>query len=169
MRHMAQQCCHMARGRKGAAAAGGDVASAAVDPATRAYDTLLGLAPGTLPNIVYAIERGLSYRTFERFVANSSMSTAATAALVNIPVRTLSRRKREGRLHPDESDRLLRASRVVGRAIELFEGDRAEAKQWLARSQRALGGATPFEIARTEVGALAVERLIDQLEQGIFV
>jgi putative toxin-antitoxin system antitoxin component (TIGR02293 family) len=115
------------------------------------------------------VKRGLTYRTFERFVENSSLSPAAAAALVNIPVRTLSRRKREGRLQPDESDRLLRASRVVGRAIELFEGDRAEAKQWLARPQRALGGATPFEMARTEVGALAVERLIDQLEQGVFV
>ena len=81
-----------------------------------------------------------------------SLSTAATAALVNIPVRTLSRRKREGRLQPDESDRLLRASRVVGRAIELFEGDRAEAKQWLARPQRALGGAAPFEIGAPKSG-----------------
>lgn len=82
-----------------------------------------------MPDIVHAVKKGLSYRIFERFVENSSLSTAATAALVSIPLRTLSRRKREGRLQPDESDRLLRASRVMGRAIELFEGDRAEAKQ----------------------------------------
>jgi putative toxin-antitoxin system antitoxin component (TIGR02293 family) len=146
-----------------------DVEPTAADPATRAYRSLLGLAPGAVPDVVDAVKRGLTYRAFERFVENSSLSTAATAALVNIPVRTLSRRKREGRLQPDESDRLLRASRVMGRAIDLFEGDRAEAKQWLARPQRALGGATPFEMARTEVGALAIERLIDQLEQGVFV
>jgi putative toxin-antitoxin system antitoxin component (TIGR02293 family) len=146
-----------------------DVEPTAADPATRAYRSLLGLAPGAVPDVVDAVKRGLRYRAFERFVENSSLSTAATAALVNIPVRTLSRRKREGRLQPDESDRLLRASRVMGRAIDLFEGDRAEAKQWLARPQRALGGATPFEMARTEVGALAIERLIDQLEQGVFV
>ncbi len=159
----------MAASRRRAAAALRDVEPLAPDPARRAYSSLLDLPPRAVPDIVNAVKRGLSYRMFERFVANSSLSTAATAALVNIPVRTLSRRKREGRLQPDESDRLLRASRVMGRAIELFEGDRAEAKQWLARPQRALGGATPFELARTEVGALAVERLIDQLEQGIFV
>jgi putative toxin-antitoxin system antitoxin component (TIGR02293 family) len=159
----------MASPRRGAATALRDVESTAADPSTRAYRSLLGLAPGAVPDVVDAVKRGLTYRTFERFVENSSLSPAAAAALVNIPVRTLSRRKREGRLQPDESDRLLRASRVVGRAIELFEGDRAEAKQWLARPQRALGGATPFEMARTEVGALAVERLIDQLEQGVFV
>ena len=67
---------------------------------------------------------------------------------------------------PDESDRLLRASRVLGRTIELFEGDREAAKRWLTRPQRALGGATPFDLARTEVGALAVERLVDHLEQA---
>jgi putative toxin-antitoxin system antitoxin component (TIGR02293 family) len=159
----------MAASRRRAAAALRDEEPIAPDPASRAYSALLDLPAGAAPDIVDAVQRGLSYRMFERFVANSSLSTAATAALVNIPVRTLSRRKREGRLQPDESDRLLRASRVMGRAIELFEGDRAEAKQWLARPQRALRGATPFELARTEVGALAVERLIDQLEQGIFV
>ena len=159
----------MASSRRRAATAARDVESAGVDPASRAYATLLGLAPAAMPNIVDAVKKGLAYRAFERFVANTSLSTAASAAFIDVPMRTLSRRKREGRLQPAESDRLLRASRVIGRAIELFEGDRAEAKQWLARPQRALAGATPFDLARTEVGALAVERLIDQLEHGIFV
>ncbi|MPZ21054.1 MAG: DUF2384 domain-containing protein [Luteitalea sp.] len=159
----------MAISRRRVATVVQDVESTAGDPAGRAYGTLLGLAPAAVPNLVDAVRKGLSYRTFERFVENTSLSATAAATLVNISVRTLSRRKREGRLQPDESDRLLRASRVVGRAIELFEGDRAEAKQWLARPQRALRGAMPFDLASTEVGALAVERLIDQLEQGIFV
>jgi putative toxin-antitoxin system antitoxin component (TIGR02293 family) len=159
----------MAGSRRRGASLAQDVEAPGIDPASRAYGTLLGLAPAAVPNIVDAVKKGLSYRAFERFVANTSLSTAASAAFIDIPMRTLSRRKREGRLQPAEWDRLLRASRVMGRAIELFEGDRAEAKQWLARPQRALAGAAPFDLARTEVGALAVERLIDQLEQGIFV
>jgi putative toxin-antitoxin system antitoxin component (TIGR02293 family) len=166
---MAEQYCHMALSRRRAATGARDLESPGVDPASRAYGMLLGLAPAAVPNIVDAVRKGLSYRAFERFVTNTSLSTAASAALMDVPVRTLSRRKREERLQPDESDRLLRATRVMGRAIDLFEGDRAEAKQWLARPQRALGGATPFDLASTEVGALAVERLIDQLEHGIFV
>ena len=102
-------------------------------------------------------------------VANTSVSSSEAAALMRIPVRTLTRRKQEGRLSPEESDRLLRASRILGRAIDLFEGDRSEARQWLSRPQRALGGARPLAMATTEVGARAVERLIDQLEYGIFV
>lgn len=145
------------------------VHSGVVDPAGRAYTTILGLSNARTREIVATVRKGLPFGAFERFVANTSMSSADAALLVSIPVRTLTRRKQEGRLHPDESDRLLRASRILGRAIDLFEGDREEAKQWLGRPQRALEGARPFELASTEVGALAVERVIDQLEHGIFV
>jgi uncharacterized protein (DUF2384 family) len=34
--------------------------------------------------------------------------------------------------------------------------------------QRALGGAVPLEIAKTEVGAREVEQIIGRLEQGVF-
>ena len=119
--------------------------------------------------LVETVRKGLPFRAFEQFVSTTHLSSADAAALVNIPTRTLTRRKQAGRLEPDESDRLLRASRVLGRTIDLFEGDREAAKQWLTRPQRALGGATPFDLARTEVGALAVERLVDQIEQGIVV
>ena len=48
--------------------------------------------------------------------------------LVQINPRTLSRRKREGRLHADESDRVLRLSRVYGRTLDLFGGDLDKAR-----------------------------------------
>jgi putative toxin-antitoxin system antitoxin component (TIGR02293 family) len=141
----------------------------AVDPAGQSYVTLLGLHSTRMPDIVQTVQKGIPFAAFERFVANTAISSVDAAMLVSIPVRTLSRRKQEGRLQPGESDRLLRATRVLGRAIGLFEGDRDEARQWLGRPQRALGGATPLELASTDVGALAVERLIEQLEQGVFV
>lgn len=141
----------------------------AVDPAGRSYVTLLGLRSVRTADIVQTVQKGLPFEAFERFLTNTSVSSADAAMLVGIPLRTLSRRKQEARLQPDESDRLLRAARIFGRAIGLFEGDRDEARRWLARPQRALGGAVPLDLASTEVGALAVERLIDQLEQGVFV
>ena len=140
-----------------------------VDPAGEAYVALLGLKETAASHLVDTISKGLPFRAFETFVSSTHLSVSDAATLVSIPPRTLTRRKQSGRLAPDESDRLLRASRVIGRAIELFDGDRESAKQWLARPQRALGGATPFQIASTEVGARAVERLVDQLELGIFV
>ena len=84
------------------------------------------------------------------------------------PISKLTRRKQEGRFLPDESDRLLRATRIYAKSLDLFEGDRNAAIEWLTNLQPALGGAIPFDIARTEIGAREVEALIDRLEHGAF-
>jgi len=53
-------------------------------------------------------------------------------------------------------------------AVDLFEGDIAAAKIWAASSNKALGGKTPLEFARTKVGAREVENPIDHLEYGVY-
>lgn len=69
---------------------------------------------------------------------------------------------------PDESERLLRISRIVDQAIVLFEGDRGAALQRLGAYQPALNSQNPLELARTEIGAREVENLIGRLEHGVF-
>ena len=87
---------------------------------------------------------------------------------MNVPRRTMTRRKSEGRFLPEESDRLLRAARLFGKTLELFEGDRDAATEWLTTAQSALGGGVPLDLARSEVGAQEVERLVGRLEHGVF-
>ena len=137
-------------------------------PGVNSYVVLLGLETFDSLQLLRSVERGLPYRAFERLIANTSLPSDAALVLVNIPQRTLTRRKREGRFHQDESDRLVRASRIFAHALSLFEGDRDAAKHWLSEPQKALGGAIPLALARTEVGALEVERLLSRLEHGVF-
>jgi putative toxin-antitoxin system antitoxin component (TIGR02293 family) len=132
------------------------------------YLLLLGLDPMDTSRLVERVEEGLSFGELEHLRRNMNLSREEVAELVQIRPRTLDRRKREGRLHPEESDRLLRASRVFGKAIALFEGDAASARGWLSSAQRALGGAVPLEMAKTEIGAREVEDLIGRLEHGVF-
>ena len=66
------------------------------------------------------------------------------------------------------SDRLLRAARVFRRVLEFFRGDRAGAVQWLLSKPRALGGATPLELSRTDLGAREVEDLIERIRYGVY-
>jgi putative toxin-antitoxin system antitoxin component (TIGR02293 family) len=132
------------------------------------YMLLMGLDPVDTSRLVERIEAGLSYAELERLRRNVGLSREQMAELARIKPRTLDRRKTEGRLHPDESDRLLRVSRIFGRAIVLFENDLEDAREWLASSKRALGGAVPLEMAKTEIGAREVEDLIGRLEHGIF-
>ncbi len=132
-----------------------------------AYMILLGFEPLDSAALVARVEEGFSYRTLERLRGNVGLSREALADLVQINPRTLDRRK-GGRLRTDESDRLLRAARVFGGAIALFEGDVDAARAWLSSPQGALGGAVPLEMARTEVGAREVESLVGRLEHGVF-
>lgn len=133
-----------------------------------AYVTLLGLRTFDTLELLDRVKRGLSYRALERFQQNVALSTEELAALVQIKPRTLARRREEGRLTPEESDHLIRASRVFAKALELFEGDAAQARSWLAAPAKALGGRSPFEVAGSEMGAREVENLIGRLEHGVF-
>jgi putative toxin-antitoxin system antitoxin component (TIGR02293 family) len=139
----------------------------AVGGGNTAYALLLGLEPADNAALVARVEEGFLYRALERLRSNVGLSREALADLVQIKPRTLDRRK-GGRLRPEESDRLLRAARVFGGTIALFEGDADAARTWLSSPQRALGGAVPLEMARTEVGAREVESLVGRLEHGVF-
>jgi len=137
-------------------------------PGPHAYVVLLGLETFDPLDLLRAVKKGLSYRTFERFRRNTSLSFERISDLIDIPRRTMTRRKREGRFLPVESDRLLRASRVFGKTLELFEGDRDAATEWLRTAQPALGGGVPLDLAKSEVGAQEVERVVGRLEHGVF-
>lgn len=142
------------------------VRSGAAGP--NAYVLLLGLDTPELPRLLKDIEKGLPFRVYERLTRNMSVPSDQLLGLVNIARRTLLRRRTEGRFSPDESDRLLRAARLFGAALSLFEGDADAAVVWLQEPQPALGGAIPLEIARTEIGSREVEDLAYRLEQGVF-
>ncbi len=136
-------------------------------PGPHAYVALLGIDEYDSATLLKSVEAGLSFRAFERFQENAGLSQTQASNLVQIAGRTLTRRREEGRLRPDESDRLLRAGRVFGRALDLFEGDPEGARRWLSRPQPALGGAIPLELAQSDVGAREVELAIGRIEHGI--
>jgi putative toxin-antitoxin system antitoxin component (TIGR02293 family) len=137
-------------------------------PGPNAHVVLLGLSAFDTADLIEAIQKGFRYQTFERFRRNIALPVETIMALVNIPRRTLTRRKLEGRFAPEESDRLVRASRVYSKALQLFDGDSEAASHWLVAPQRGLGGGVPVVLSSTEVGAREVERLIDRLEHGVF-
>jgi putative toxin-antitoxin system antitoxin component (TIGR02293 family) len=132
------------------------------------YLTLLGLPKLDAVTLIKRVEKGFSFSLLVRFQRNVALPMKEIAEWVQIPQTTLNRRRAQGRLQPDESDRVLRASRVFGKALGLFEGDAEAARHWLASPQRALGGAIPMGLAKTDLGAREVEDLIERLEHGVF-
>jgi putative toxin-antitoxin system antitoxin component (TIGR02293 family) len=140
---------------------------AAGTPPRHFYVALLGLSTYDSMELHERVEQGLSFEALERLRRALDLPLSRFAELVKIPPRTLARRKEAKRLQPEESDRLLRLSKIVGLAIQLFEGGLEEARAWLLSPHPALGNAAPLEFAANEVGAREVENLIGRLEHGI--
>lgn len=132
------------------------------------YVSLLGLKTYDTASLHQKVKEGLSFASLERFRRTFDLSAVTVAEVLHIPTRTFHRRREEGRLRPDESDRLVRLSKLLGKTLELFEGDLDATKVWLNSPLSALGGARPIELAQTEPGANEVESLIGRLEHGVF-
>lgn len=132
------------------------------------YLVLFGMEPVETKVLVQRVEEGLTYSQLKQFQTNVALPMEQIADLVQIKLRTISRRKDQERLRPEESDRLVRAARVFGATLELFEGDAEAARRWFGSPQPALGGAVPQQMAQTDVGAREVESLIGRLEHGVF-
>lgn len=131
------------------------------------YVALLGLRTYDTLRLYASIRKGFSFAAFDHLQRNVGVTAQALAELTEIPIRTLARRKAQGRLDPEESDRLVRLARVFGRALELFEGDADAARTWLSATQRAFDGLMPLTLAKTDIGATEVENVIGRLEYGI--
>ena len=132
------------------------------------YAMFLGLKDRSWSRLITSIKRGLPYSALEHLQRNTGLDPDVFLRWVQIAPRTQARLKLQGRLTAEESDRLVRAARVFWRALELHEGNRAAAVQWLSSTPRALGGATPLEVSSTDLGAREVETLIGRIEHGVY-
>jgi putative toxin-antitoxin system antitoxin component (TIGR02293 family) len=89
------------------------------------------MEPSTTLTLVQQIKEGFPASSLEHFQQSFGLSFVQAAQLLGIPRRTLIRRKEQGHLGSDESERLLRFARLLGAALELFEGDEEAVHHWL--------------------------------------
>ena len=89
------------------------------------------------------------------------------ASVLGMSRATLHRRKRQGKIDEDESEKLVRYQRLLKKAEDVF-GDGKSAREWLRHKQAGLGKAAPLDFARTEIGAREVENLLGRLEYGVY-
>lgn len=116
---------------------------------------------------VAEIRAGLPFAGFLELQAALGLSGTALGDLIGIPARTLQRRREEGRLSKEESDRLDRVRRLHRQAVATL-GSQEAARSWLTRPQMALAGFTPLDLADTGAGAREVENLLGRLDYGVY-
>ena len=128
----------------------------------------LGIRTADVVKVARRLQGGLPYDAFKRLQRRSGLSPEIIGTVTQIPRRTLARRRNQGKLTPQESERLYRLAVVFEKSVELFEGDIDAARSWLDTPNRALAGHSPLAMVEMEIGAREVEDLIGRLEHGVF-
>jgi len=117
--------------------------------------------------LIALIRRGLPVAELDALQNTLDVPIEKLAPKLGISKATLHRRKVAGRLEPDESDRVVRFARLMGKAVEVFENEEA-ARAWLASPQFGLAGETPLDYAMTELGAREVENLLGRIDHSVY-
>jgi putative toxin-antitoxin system antitoxin component (TIGR02293 family) len=113
------------------------------------------------------LREGLPYEAFAALRAAFGLSLRDLSTVLAVPERTLARRKRQRRLRPDESDRLMRLARIAAYAEEVL-GSRGKAADWLRTPNRALGTEPPVSRLDTDLGARQVEAVLGRIAHGVY-
>ena len=127
----------------------------------------IGIKSKNMDDLIRKVQRGFPVSSFEKLRRKLDVSDKLLSQVINIPMRTLTRRKQQGRLNVVESEKVLRIARLYDKALEVFEDEEA-AEKWLKEPARGLGGVIPLEYAKTELGAQEIEKLLIRIEHGVF-
>ena len=121
----------------------------------------------TVHQQIEQIRAGLSFRAVQNLQKALDLPLERIAGVLGMSRATLHRRKIEGKIDTEESERLMRYERLLKKAEDVF-GDAASAREWLTHKQIGLGGAVPLDFAKSEIGAREVENLLGRLEYGVY-
>src|SRR6202522_4456955 len=124
-------------------------------------------APTTETEILRIVKGRLAPAVIKRLISLGLERGEVDAVI--IPQRTLQhRRSRREKLTVEESDRVLRAIRVLSLAESVY-GSRQRALAWLRKPHPQLDGRAPLSLLRTDTGSRIVEELLVQIDEGMFV
>jgi putative toxin-antitoxin system antitoxin component (TIGR02293 family) len=130
-------------------------------------EPVLHALPRSVLEWIALVRQGISAGAIDAVVRVMGIGQSELSRALDIPERTLARRKKEGVLNADESGKMVRLAQVIERAVEVFEDERA-AMSWLKNPNAALGGSSPLSLLDTELGAVAVASTLGRIEHGVF-
>jgi putative toxin-antitoxin system antitoxin component (TIGR02293 family) len=116
--------------------------------------------------LIDEIRAGLSFEMVAAAAEALDLTVNDLAAFGVIPVRTLSHSRQGGRFSQAQSDRVARFFRIWRHGRDTF-GSPEQARRWLERPSRVLGGAAPMSLLDTEEGARLVEDTLFRIDHGL--
>jgi putative toxin-antitoxin system antitoxin component (TIGR02293 family) len=116
-------------------------------------------------DIARLIRDGLPVDVIDRLIGDRTVTPDEVRRIIMAPKAVVVRR-RKGGLTPEQSERVIRAVRIIAEALETF-GSRDKALTWMRRACAVLGGKAPIDLLDTEEGAGLVESLLGRIAHGL--
>lgn len=115
---------------------------------------------------IATIRTGLPSGTIQMAVVALNVKRDVLCRALNVSISTVNRRLKDGKLlDAVASERVCRLMQIALLARDIFESDELAAR-WLSTPHDALGGANPFTLCDTELGARQVRRILRAIEWG---
>jgi putative toxin-antitoxin system antitoxin component (TIGR02293 family) len=116
-------------------------------------------------DIACLIRDGLPVDVIDRLIGDRTVTPDEVKRIIMAP-KAIVVRRRKGGLTPEQSERVIRAVRIIAEALETF-GSRDKALTWMRRTCAVLGGKAPIDLLDTEEGAGLVESLLGRIAHGL--
>jgi len=129
----------------------------------------LGFSSPSPALIEKAVESGLPRKALRHVAARIAGNDNAKIAALEwgiVPKTTLERR--EKKLSPQESERTERVARLFVHARRAL-GTEAEARAFMTAPHPELGGRSPLDAAKTDLGTRRTEQILNALEYGLAI
>lgn len=125
----------------------------------------LGSGPTSEQDLVQMVEAGLPIKVIQR-LQELGLSKDEIFSIVINPRTLKHRRSKKQPLSKEESERAVRAIRILARAEAVF-GDEIQGLEWLRAPKRRFGGRSPMQMLSTEPGGRLVEEMLIQIDEGM--
>jgi putative toxin-antitoxin system antitoxin component (TIGR02293 family) len=120
------------------------------------------------PTAMRAIVReGLEIGWFDHLAKLFGASGTVFATIVGIDPRTLTRRRREGKLTPRESNALYHLAVLYEHALDVL-GDAETVRNWFNTPEPDFSEMSPLALLDTAPGMKEVDHLLGRIEHGVF-
>ena len=123
--------------------------------------------PAARVDLLEEVERGLPRQAYEAVSDALELTPVEEDRLLQVSLRTRARWKKQARLDPATSDRVVRLARIFALAIQVLE-NRSHAVAWLREPSDTLGGRSPLAAMISDPGAEKVSNMLYQMEFGIY-
>jgi putative toxin-antitoxin system antitoxin component (TIGR02293 family) len=110
---------------------------------------------------------GISKNGLEELKEKADLDYYQLAQILNVARGTLISKKGQEKFSDYISERIVGLADLYSYGYEVFE-DRERFNQWVFRTNKALGGAAPFDLLNNGFGIEEVRNLIGRIDYGIY-